>query len=268
MRRLARLQSGLPQPASLTRDRTAVTKLLHWLASQSMPAVAQLPRLPHLVRWRSDSDQRPTRVVAITQVRNVAHTLQSFLDSVAWAADKVLLLDTGSTDGTVEMAQTIASTNSSSGHGIDLEIRRCSHGVLGWNEGRSYRELLDWARQERATHVLCPDSDEYPTANWKRHRLLRYAILALPPSTTLSVRLFHVYNGTDRWIKAAPLGWGQLERAPLGWHDDGLAHRAHRMHHISRVPAGYRTIGLHRSESLGSVHFKFASLQVRDSSPP
>ena len=76
------------------------------------------------------------------------------------------------------------------------------------------------------------------------------------------MRLFHVYDGTDRWIWPPPRNWGQVERAPLGWHDDGHAHRATRMHHIPRVPQGYRTIALHRSNTLGSIHFKFASLQA------
>lgn len=256
-----------------------------WLGRQSHTVLRDLPPLPHLAQYQSAGED--TRlVVAITQVRNVAHTIHSFLESLRGLADKVLLLDNGSSDRTVAVVQEIADTDPK-WHGR-LAIRVSGTAKKGlrqqtpipqqtqdqeqdedqqpismlWHEGSAYHELLTWARSEKATHILCPDSDEYITANWKRHGLLRYALYSLPRRTGIATKLFHVYNGTNQWIAGRPPGWQQATSAPLGWRDDGESHRANGVHHIKRMPNRYRVLTLGNTQTIGAVHFKFASLQA------
>jgi hypothetical protein len=250
----------------------ALATTLRYIASLPIDRLHHLPRLPHLALWRSSFPNGSTgggadgtgeaKIVAVTQVRNVEHTLLGFLKSMDWLADAIVILDTGSVDSTVRLAQAWAATGS---------VVRCPLTVIQadqlydtkteWHEGQSYGRLLDEARTMGATHILTPDSDEYLTYNWRRHGLLRNFMLSLPVGVGLAVRLFHVYDGIDRWVATRPSGWTQEATAPLGWHDDGAAQRTGSAHRLSRMPNEYRTISLNLSQSMGSIHFKFASLQ-------
>ena len=248
----------------------ALSSTLRYIASLPPDRVRTLPRLSHLALWRPDDDANGSvKIVAVTQVRNVQHTLLGFLKSIDWLADAIVLLDTGSVDATVRLAEAWAAAGAGSVVRCPLTIIKADadHDDGGkkstkeWHEGLAYRRLLNEARAMGATHILTPDSDEYPTYNWRRQGLLRNFLLSLPVAMGLEVRLFHVYDGIDRWLATRPSGWGQVEKAPLGWHDDGVSQRAIRVHHMSRMPAKYGKISLTMSRSMGSMHFKFASLQ-------
>lgn len=236
----------------------ALTASLKYIAGLSPAQLELLPALPHLGRWHYVP--RTTKIIAITQVRNVAHSLESFLHSLDWIADHIILLDTGSTDGSIGLANNLTQ-NGVLNCGLTLLLQTSSWDQRSqeWHEGNAYKQLLNAARAMNATHIMTPDSDEYFTYNWRRKNLLRHVLLSLPKGVGLQLRLFHVYHGLDRWISPKPSGWQQLEQAPAGWADDGKAHRAKHRHHISRLPGAYRKISLTTSNSLGMVHFKFAS---------
>lgn len=279
---------------------------IRWLGSRSHTELRALPPLPHL---RLDGLFARTNIVCITQIRNVAHTIDSFLESIDPVVDRILFMDTGSSDGTLALIRarmreprwqnklelresdtvrgkmltkpkkTVDKRRGLGKRGnpkkqtkdrllvqidTDLDLiqqRQQQHkdDPAVWHEGTTYWELLNWARECGATHVLCPDSDEYPTANWHRHSLLRHLVLSLAKKTALVVPLFHVWNGTDRWISTPPKPWPQSNRAPLAWRDDGVSHRGRGIHHIKRTPGQYHSVSLVGSRTLGSVHFKFAS---------
>ena len=238
---------------------------IDWLASRSLPQLQQIPPLPHLAAWR---EGKPHFLVGITQVLNVGHTLRGFVDNVLGVADRLLLLDTGSKDDTLEVVQQLAADGGRvfvrNAASVDQLKSRADNGsgiIPVWDEGANYRRLLEWARKMGATHIMCTDTDEYVTATWHRHGLLRNLLLALPPGTALTTRLFHVYDGVDRWIARPAPGWQQVQRTAVGWSDDGKAHRGRARHHLQRVPPTYKQLALGRKTGLlGMIHFKFASL--------
>ena len=250
-------------------EATALECILAWLARQDSPEKLQgIPALPHLQRWRGSGANatRPAKVVVIAQLRNVRYTLEGFLKSAAWLADRILLLDTGSTDGTVEWVHQNQRQRRRGDLLGKVELRALPPATgdqYRWNSGENYATLVSWAREEGGTHMVFLDSDEYLTANWRRRGLLRNVILALPPATAIEMRRFHVYEGINQWIVRAKENWGQDQHMAMAWCDDGEAYPLFRSHHIPRVPKGYRRIkSLVLSPLLGAVHFKFASMQA------
>lgn len=271
---LRALRSTFQESQNVNPRRTKLYYIafVKWLQFQSLKKTARLPPLPQLKIWHNNNNKpvknNNNKIVAITQIRNVAHTIPSFLESLRDIADTVLLLDNGSTDKTTSVVSNIIKSDRRWKPGqLKLKLWLNQTALLNqsislrWNEGASYRILLNWARSEGATHIMCPDSDEYVTANWKRYNLLRNLILGLPNKTSLMLRLFHVYNGTEKWIAFRPLNWQQSTKAPIAWKDDGVSQRGRGKHHINRVPAEYEAIQMLQSDSLGSVHFKIANIE-------
>lgn len=244
----------------------AIQGFIDWLATRTMTQLQRLPPLPHLARPVLEG-QRTPRLFGITQIRNVAHTIQGFADNVLSVADGLLLLDTGSTDNTSKVIQERSSSTDpdkriqvmQSASVASLQTKGGSDPL--WDEGANYRRLLNWARKEGATHIISTDSDEYITVSWHRHDLLRNLLFSLPQATAITVPLFHVYNGTQQWISGPVSGWRQVKRTTIGWCDDGVGHRGSTRHHLNRTPQRYKRLGMRSASNLlGLVHFKFASL--------
>jgi LCP family protein required for cell wall assembly len=100
----------------------------------------------------SAAGDRPL-VVALLPVRNGAHDLAGWFDSVLAVADAVVALDDGSTDDTASILAAEPSVQRLLSHPV-----RPDH--TGWDDAGNRQELLDAAAELRPRWVLFVDADE------------------------------------------------------------------------------------------------------------
>lgn len=92
------------------------------------------------------------KVIGITPIKNESPFIDSFASSVNQVCDKVIVLDDGSTDNSVELLKKYDKVEV-----ITLENNN------GWGSKRGY--LFNLARDYGATHMVGLDADEAFTAN-------------------------------------------------------------------------------------------------------
>ena len=100
-----------------------------------------------------------SRVVVCTRTLNEIDHIQRFLDGYDWA-DKILIADGGSEDGTVEVARCADKVE------VRSFTERIYDGTGFWRnpEGRHVNFLLDWAeKEEHPDWIIVDDADSAPT---------------------------------------------------------------------------------------------------------
>lgn len=143
-------------------------KLYHELGKRPCPACARPVSLPAQVQGLLAERSRSLRVVAVMQVRNEAAYLPGCLDHLRPFVDGFVVLDDGSTDGTVEILEREPRM-------LDL-LRNPPVQPHVWDEPGNRRRVLEAAAAQGADWVLCCDADErFETAFLRRLRNLAAA---------------------------------------------------------------------------------------------
>lgn len=143
-------------------------KLYHEPGKRPCPACAGPVSLPPQVQGLLAERGRGLKLVAVMQVRNEALYLQGCLDHLRPFVDGFVVLDDGSTDGTLELLQREPRM-------LDL-IRNAPVTPHAWDEPGNRRRVLESAAAQGADWVLCCDADErYETAFLRRLRNLAAA---------------------------------------------------------------------------------------------
>ena len=122
------------------------------------------------------ADRRPTPISATILTKNSERLLAQVLAALAWC-DDVVVLDTGSTDGTAALARTFANVRY-------FELRG---GFPGF--GRAHQQAVGLARHD---WILSVDSDEVVSPE----AAAEIRALALHPDTVYSVPFQNYFNGT------------------------------------------------------------------------
>lgn len=262
------LLSSNVQDGCLDKNGTEfITQILDYILYIPATAAGTLPPLAHLAPYQ----ETPRKFALITQVKNVHATLQVFLDSVDWLVDVTVVVDTGSKDGTQGLLAQLEAENEDF-HALST-LSSTEEGAAIWNEGTSYRLMLEKARELGATHMVHLDSDEILTQALGDHNLLRHMISSLPPHLTLNMHLLHVI-GVDKYINSVTGTWRQASKLCMAFVDDGVVSRRSGTHHVRRCPASYPPVvpdigspeGRHFAAELkepplhAAIHFKFASM--------
>src|SRR6516165_503861 len=93
------------------------------------------------------------RLVAITRVLNEADIIESFVRHTARFTVHHILMDNGSSDGTVEILSSLAD------EGLPLSLYQSR--AVTFNESDSLTQLYQFAVSHRPNWVLCLDADEF-----------------------------------------------------------------------------------------------------------
>jgi hypothetical protein len=156
------------------------------------------------------------RMICVTPTRNESWVIKPFIAAAKTWADRVIVADQGSDDGTFEALQQVEKV---------IPVRNESK---TFDEQHRQRLLLENARRVEGTRILIGlDADEAFSANctetgdWKR-------MLEAAPGTVLTFRWANVLPGFEKvWIPGA--------RNACGFVDDGSPHQG-RAIHSPRVP--------------------------------
>jgi len=161
-------------------------------------------------------ESRPT-VICVTPVRNEAHHLPWFLGCAATWADRIIIADQRSTDGSREIAAR------------HPKVRLIENDSVEYDEARRQRLLLDAAREEAGRRVIIAlDADEALSANW-RDSPEWTSILAAAPGTVFRFPWANIRpDRKSYWLADRPVAFGLA--------DDGSAHTGTRLH-STRIPA-------------------------------
>jgi hypothetical protein len=161
-------------------------------------------------------DTDTAEVVCVTPVRNEAWILERFLRSAELWADRIVVADQGSSDGSREIAAGFSKVTLLDNH------------VPAYDEGARQRLLLSGARRIPGRRVIVAlDADEILSADFAATPEWA-AVRAAPSGTILTFDWINVLPGfTSAWIPP--------EKVPFGFVDDGSDHRGDRIH-STRIP--------------------------------
>lgn len=160
-------------------------------------------------------------VICVTPVRNEAWILEPFLNSAALWADRIIVADQGSTDGSAELARRHPA------------VTVVENPAPGYDEGSRQRLLLAAARRIPGRRLIVAlDADEALSSTWM-HTAEWDAARAAPPGTAFAFDWVNVLPGG----KAA---WIPRHKIVFAFVDDGSQHRGERIH-STRVPVADAT---------------------------
>ena len=184
------------------------------------------------------SDAPRPRRICLTPARNERWIIPQFLAAAKTWADRIVVADQQSTDGTLETLQATA--------GVEVAVNDCPV----YDESHRQRLLLERARRVPGRRILIGlDADEAFSANagqsaeWAK-------IEAAPPGTVLRFRWVNILPGFQQ-------AWIAPGRTAFGFVDDGAEHRGSRIH-SPRVPCptDAPTLDL---EDIVVLHFQYVA---------
>ncbi|MES2692298.1 MAG: glycosyltransferase family 2 protein [Verrucomicrobiota bacterium] len=185
----------------------------------------------------SDSSS-PLHRICVTPTRNENWIVQKFLAAASTWADRIIVADQLSTDGTREILN--------SAPGVEFIL----NDAPAYDESHRQRLLLARAREVAGHRILFGlDADEALSANclmspeWEK-------IASAAPGTILRFRWVNILPGFEKaWIPPEP--------RPFGFIDDGSAHSGQRIH-SPRLPqpAGAPTLDF---EDIVVLHFQYVA---------
>jgi hypothetical protein len=174
--------------------------------------------------------------LCLTPMRNEAWIVRQFLAANSFWADRIVVADQGSTDGTLEELRRDPK--------VDLVINDSPK----FDESHRQRILLDRARTTGGKRLLVGlDADEALSANCMRSKSWR-KLNDARPGTIVRFRWVNILPGfQEAWIPPQPISCGFV--------DDGSNHEGRRIH-SPRVPnpAGAPTIDL---DDVVVLHFQY-----------
>lgn len=161
----------------------------------------------------TDAPSDAATVLCLTPVRNEAWILDRFLQCAATWADRIVVADQASDDGSAEIARRHPR--------VHLVVNDDS----AYDEAARQRLLLGAARSLPASGariLLALDADEVLSANWRSSPEWQ-TLLAAPPGTVIYLRWANLRpDMTTCWIPPDPI--------PFGFVDDGSEHRGEAIH--------------------------------------
>lgn len=156
-------------------------------------------------------------IIVLTPVKNEAWILNRFLSVTSQIADKIIVLDQGSTDESLEICRKYSKT-------VILENKS-----KDYDEAERQTTLIEAARElvSGPRILLALDADEIMAAN-ALSQIGWSTMLCAPPGTVLCFEKPDLYISPNRCIRY-DIPW------PLGYVDDGVKHNPKKIHSI-RIP--------------------------------
>ena len=178
------------------------------------------------------------KIVCLTPVKNEAWILKFFLKSAEKWADQIIIADQGSTDGSIEIAQS------------HPKVKLIHNSSKIFNEPERQKLLINEARKYGKNNILIAlDADEALSHNYKQSTEWQ-KLLDAPVGTTIKFRWVNLLPNYKKY-------WSPKTYHPWCFIDDGTPHLGKKIH-STRVPTGNSEIKLNEIKVL---HFQYIDWQ-------
>jgi glycosyltransferase involved in cell wall biosynthesis len=180
--------------------------------------------------------EKPT-IVCLTPVKNEAWLLDRFLKSASLWADRIIVADQHSDDGSREIAQSFQKV-------ILVDSEEPSE----FDEYKMRKVLFDEARKILGRRVLIAlDADEALTPNVLTSSQWRAAINA-PPGTSFGAKWANIRPDLQQY-------WMPSHYIPIGYVDDGAEYRCGKIH-APRIPSS-PGLPIQRLDDIALMHYQY-----------
>lgn len=175
------------------------------------------------------------KIICLTPIKNEAWILKLFLQCVSLWADHIIIADQGSTDGSIEIAESFEKVILV--HNTSNEFNEATRQKILFNEGRKI---------EGPKLFIALDADEVLTSNFMDSKEW-HSLLEAEPGTVVQFRLVNLKpDFKNCWIPDLYFN--------IGYMDDDSAHTGETIH-TSRVP--YNDKKVIRMNDVKLMHFQF-----------
>lgn len=191
----------------------------------------------------------PSKIVGLVAGRNESNFIEQTLRALAVFTDAIVFYDDASTDNTVEIVQSLASTCN-----IEKIIRNHE---WRYNEHNYRSRLLQAGREIGGTHFIALDADEMFTANLLAGDQLRNLILSLKPQEQIALAWIQLWRNTKQYRFDSSV-WSNNYKAFI-FCDDGATQYDDIKFHLGRTPNNNWTTKTVSGYEYGVLHFQFVN---------
>lgn len=192
------------------------------------------------------------KIVAILPVRTEGWILGASLRALLMWVDEVVVCAHACTDDTDEILREVSDRH-------DSRLQIIEEPAESWNEMRQRDRLLEWAREDGATHIVTVDADEILTGDLLP--TIRSTIEALPLGVMLRLPLLNLRGSLDR-VHNTGL-WGSPEmNTSVAFRDEPGIHwpaAADYQHHCREPKGRSWAMPQPASRASGLLHLQFVN---------
>lgn len=189
------------------------------------------------------------RVIALLPFRNEAHVLPSYLSSVVPLVEKIIAIDDGSTDNSVEIMKKA---------GADVYFWEKERMKYGWAELGIRQRLLELGREAGGTHFIVLDADETFTRPFLR--VAQKVMNQLEPGQRILMQWLAMWKSVDHYRDDQSV-WSNNFKDFI-FRDDGKIEYPKIWMHTPRTPGPFanKETDLTLNPKYGAVmHFQFSN---------
>lgn len=130
------------------------------------------------------------KIIALTPVKNEEPHLPAFLQSISRICDEAIIIDDGSTDGSVEIIQKFERPD------FKIQVYPSSN-EEEWTVDKIRQDLLNKGRESNGTHFICLDGDECFTEQF--HPIAKKIMARMEKGHKIQMQWLAMWKSVDHY---------------------------------------------------------------------